>query len=185
MTTGPQQRLEKFRLSGGSIREIDPQSETEIDLVASRMHQTLIDVLGEEKGGSMYTTEWLRQRVLWHLDSKNTQAKIFLTSNQNGGITGHAIARIERAEDGTKFGYFSTVFVEAKSRRQGIANALLLQVEQWFVENQMPKSVYNTAETNTKLIDLFKEHGYKITDAQSEMVQLTKEIPLTESTSQS
>jgi GNAT superfamily N-acetyltransferase len=176
MTTIPQQRLEKFRLAGGSIREIDPQSEIEIDLVSSRMRQTLIDVLGEEKGGSLYTMEWLRQRVLWHLDPKSTQAKIFLTRNQNGNITGHAIARIEHADDGTKYGCFSTVFVEAKSRRQGIAHALLLRVEQWFVENQMPKSVYNTAETNTKLIDLFKEHDYKITDAQSEMVQLTKEI---------
>jgi ribosomal protein S18 acetylase RimI-like enzyme len=172
-----QARLEKFHASGGSIREINSQSLEEVDLVAGRMRQTLMDVLGEEKGGAMYSMEWLKERLLWHLDPKKTVAKLFLSLNRAQHITGHAIARIEQGGDGAAFGYFSTIFVESESRRQGIANALLLQVENWFIEKKMPKIIYNTAEGNSKLIDLFQEHGYAITAKESEMVQLTKPLP--------
>ena len=41
------------------IRAIDPQSRAEVELVASRMRQTLVEVLGEEVGGNMYTMDWL------------------------------------------------------------------------------------------------------------------------------
>lgn len=158
------------------IREINPNSEFEVELVAKRMRQTLIDVLGEEKGASMYTMDWLKQRVLWHLDSKNTIAKIFLTVTPDERISGQAIARIEYSEDRNPFGYFSTIYVEPESRQQGVATSLLVCVEQWLIKMKMPKIIYNTAESNSKLIRLFREHGYVVTDAQSNMVQLTKQL---------
>lgn len=163
-------------MKGVTIRDLDPNSCEEIRLVAERMRQTLIDVLGQEKGGSIYTLERLVDRVLWHLDPKNTTARVILSENQDGRITGHAIARIERGEDGVSYGYFSTLFVESESRRQGIATALMSQVEGWFREKQIPKIVYNTAHDNAKLIDLFHKHGYCITHQESEMVQLTKPL---------
>lgn len=153
------------------IREIDPQSEFEINLVAQRMRQTLVEVLGEEKGGSMYTMDWLTERVRWHLDPKNTEGRVFLSENQEGEIIGHAIARIDF---GSSFGYFSTIFVEPSSRRHGIARILMMHVEEWFSKKGMPKVVYNTAENHVATIDLFKSHGYKISHAESEMVQLAK-----------
>lgn len=156
-----------------NIREIDPQSEFEIDLVAERMRQTLVEVLGEDRGGSMYSMDWLKNRVLWHLDPLSTNGKVFLSVNQQGEITGHAIARIDH---GTSFGHFSTIFVEPTSRRHGVASCLVEHVEKWFTERGMPKIVYNTAENHVAIINLFKSHGYNITHSESEMLQLSKTL---------
>ncbi len=156
---------------GCKIREIDPQSQAEISLVAQRMRQTLIEVLGEEKGTAMYTMDWLTERVRWHLDPKR---RVFLSENEARQITGHAIARIESGDDGILLGYFSTVFVALDSRRQGIAGTLLRHVESWFLENGIPKIVYNTAKNHSAIIALFSAHGYRITYSEFEMIQLTK-----------
>lgn len=163
-------------MTGGHVRELNRSSNAEIDLVAQRMRQTLVDVLGEEQGGSMYTMEWLKARVLWHLDETVTIAKIFLSETQDGKITGQAIARLEQADDGASYGYFSTLYVEPAFRRQGLATSLLVCVENWFAEKSMPKIIYNTAQSNSKVIDLFCKHGYVVTHAESDMVQLTKHL---------
>jgi ribosomal protein S18 acetylase RimI-like enzyme len=162
------------------IREIDPDSKKEVSLVASRMRQTLIEVLGEEKGTSLYSMDWLLERVKWHLDPVRTTAKIFLAETPSLEIIGHAIVRIEKDDEGNSYGYFSTIFIEPGSRNRGIANTLLLHVEDWLREMKLPKVIYNTAENHSKLIRLFERNGYQITDRALEMVQLTKSLgPLT------
>lgn len=153
------------------IREIDPQSEAEVNLVAQRMRQTLVEVLGVDKGESMYTMQWLIDRVHWHLDLKNTDGRVYLSQNQDGKIIGHAIARIDH---GSSFGYFSTIFVEPLSRKNGVATGLMKHIEDWFLKRGMPKIIYNTADNHVALIGLFKSQGYKITHTESDMVQLTK-----------
>lgn len=153
------------------IREIDPQSETEIKLVAQRMRQTLVEVLGQQQGEAMYSMDWLIDRVRGHLDSNNTEGRIFLSENEDGEIIGHAIARIDH---GSKFGYFSTIFVEPKARNNGIAHSLVNHVESWISGRCMPKIVYNTSEKHTAILNLFKSMGYEITHSESAMVQLTK-----------
>lgn len=173
-------------LPAGRIREIDPHSDAEIRLVAERMRQTLIEVLGEERGTAMYSMDWLRDRVRFHLDPSLSDAKVFLwdaclapaseSPEIREPITAHAIARVERTPEGVPFGYFSTVFVEPHSRRHGIARRLLEHVEAWFRAKELPKSVYNTAKDHVNLIALFKAHGYAITDEAPEMVQLTKAL---------
>lgn len=153
------------------IREIDPKSDFEIGLVAQRMRQTLVEVLGVDKGGSMYSMDWLVERVRWHLDPKNTDGRVFLSENNQGEVIGHAIARIDF---GSSVGYFSTIFVEPSSRRHGIAKYLIRHVESWFSRKGMPKVIYNTADNHAAVIGLFKSQGYSITHAEAKMVQLTK-----------
>lgn len=99
-------------------REINSESHDEIALVASRMRQTLVEVLGEEKGTALYSMDWLLNRVRWHLDPNQTIGKIFLVEDNGTRILGQAIARIEYDENKAEFGYFSTVFVEPGSRFQ-------------------------------------------------------------------
>jgi GNAT superfamily N-acetyltransferase len=159
------------------IREIDPESADEISLVASRMRQTLVEVLGEEKGVALYSMDWLIERVRWHLDPRKTRAKVFLAGDRFGQIVAHAIARVEYDDQAKAFGYFSTIFVEPKSRSQGIAGRLLEKVESWFKAMEMPKIVYNTAGNHSKLIRLLERRGYRITHRESEMVQLTQQLP--------
>lgn len=158
------------------IREIDPQSPSEIELVAARMRQTLVDVMGEEGGGSYYSMDWLLERVRWHLDPRCATAKVYLAEGAAGQIIGQAIVRIEHDDDIKPFGYFSTIYVDPASRRQGVATSLLDRVEAWAQEQGLPKMVYNTAHYNTKLLDLLYKRGFNITLKEGEMVQLTKTL---------
>ena len=75
------------------IRPIDPQSAREIELVASRMRATLMEVLDPARGEAMYTIEWLDDRVRQHLDGRHVGA-VFVAED-DGEIVGHTIVRIE------------------------------------------------------------------------------------------
>ncbi len=153
------------------IREIDPLSVSEVELVAQRMRQTLVEVLGEEEGSSMYSMDWLIQRVRWHLNPLNTNGRVFLLEDHVGTIVGHAIARIDHD---SSFGYFATIFIEASSRRRGAASRLINHVEDWFLKFNMTKIHYNTAVNHVAVLNLFKSHGYVLTHVEADMVQLTK-----------
>lgn len=158
------------------IRPLDASSPAEIDLVASRMRETLVEVLGEERGTNLYTMEWLRDRVRFHLDPERSTAAIFL-SEDAGCITGHTIVRVERENGRKEIGLFSTIFVQRPSRRMGIANGLVLRGEEWMLEHGLAEAVTYTSDSNVKLINLYRKHGYEIVAAKSEMVKLAKPLP--------
>jgi GNAT superfamily N-acetyltransferase len=124
----------------------------------------------------MYSMDQLVDRVHWHLDPKHTNAKVWVIEDASGQIVAHAIARIERDEDGGTYGYFSTVYVAPEQRSQGLATRLLLVVEGWFRGLKMPRIIYNTAADHDALIRLFGRYGYRITHREGEMVQLTKDL---------
>jgi len=157
-----------------SIREIDPQSEAEIEGVATRMRSTLQDVLGEEEGQGMYSMEWLIDRVKWHLNLEN-EAKIYLATHEEGQVVGHSIVRVDELE-GVRCGYFSTIYVAPEAREQGVATALIQQVEAWCREMQFPFVTYNTAVDNDRLIRLYEKLGFEIIQREGEMVKLKKTL---------
>jgi ribosomal protein S18 acetylase RimI-like enzyme len=157
-----------------AIREINPDSSQEIDLVASRMRSTLVDVLGKDKGESMYTMDWLRDRVMWHL-SPDRDAKVFL-AEENSEIVAPAIVRVEKNDNDISYGYFSTIYVATKFRNKGIATKLIQTVEAWCSDKKLPYVTYNTADDNDRLIELFKRLSYEIVARKSEMVQLKKSL---------
>jgi GNAT superfamily N-acetyltransferase len=151
-----------LRTSGHTIREIDPASDAEIDLVAQRMRETLIEVEGEETGTSLYSMDWLKNRVRWHLDSSQCAGKIFLAVNAERQIVGHTIVRVEPKDDGRSEGLFATTFVEPESRRHAVASELLQCGENWMLEMGMREAVTWTSADNVKLINLYEKHGYAI-----------------------
>ena len=157
------------------IRKINPESEDEINLVASRMRDTLVDVLGEKKGVSLYSEKWLKERVLWHLSPDRTTA-IFLGELDNHDIVAQAIVRTEKDSKGTSYGYFSTIYVTPESRGHGIAKQLIEVVENWCLEKQMTYVTYNTASDNYKVINLFKKYYFEIIHKENNMVQLQKNL---------
>src|SRR5437016_7386327 len=107
------------------VRLINPTSLDEILLVAGRMRDTLVEVLGEERGGSMYSMEWLEQRVRFHLDPRGCTGEVFVAEIDSGHIAGHAIVRKKSNEAGEAHGLFSTIYVEPPARGKGIASALV------------------------------------------------------------
>lgn len=145
------------------IRDIDPASGTEVDLVARRMRQTLVEVEGEKAGTALYTMEWLRDRVRWHLDPANCTGRVFLAVDGAGGITGHAIVRVEKDGAGRDFGLFSTLFVDPPLRKAGIAARLLDHGEAWMRERRLPEAATWTSSTNAKLVALLVKRGYGFT----------------------
>jgi GNAT superfamily N-acetyltransferase len=148
---------------GVYIREIAPDCESEIELVARRMRETLVEVEGEEVGGSLYTMDWLRERVRWHLDPLTAVAKVYLAIDADQQVLGHTIVRRETDEAGRPFGLFSTTYVLPSARRRGVARLLLAAGEDWMRQQGLPRAATWTSETNVRLINLYRSHGYSQT----------------------
>lgn len=147
------------------IRELDARSDSEIELVAQRMRNTLIEVEGDDVGGTLYTMEWLRERVKWHLNPQTASAKIFIAidadTDADEQIIGHTIVRKEVDEHGNVRGLFSTTYVVPAARGTGVADQLLLNGERWMVEMGLPSAATWTSATNAKLIAMYAKHGYR------------------------
>jgi GNAT superfamily N-acetyltransferase len=158
-----------------SIRPIDACNDREIELVADRMRATLVEVIGE-KGHNMYTPEWLRNRVRWHLGGNKHVGRVLLAVDSTGAIIGHIIARVEDSSTEAPVGLVSTVYVCPPSRRRGVAKALLDATEAWLIAQQVATLATDTSETNRPLIELFLQRGYAVTfhSIEKRMVRLTR-----------
>ncbi len=154
------------------IRPLDPGSAGERELVAQRMQLTLIEVLGAQHGGAMYSMEWLRQRLQQHLDP-TAIAAVFVAESDDGELVGHTIVRADEHE-GAMVGLFSTTYVDPGARRQSIAQALLERGEAWMREQHMDQSSTCTSEGNHRLIGLYEKNGYRIVERAEDMVRLAR-----------
>lgn len=159
-----------------TIRPIDPTSTEELHLVASRMRQTLVEVLGEEKGGSMYTMDWLITRAAYHVQNDVCASQIFLAVNDGNQITGHTIVRIDHDENQQAIGLFSTTYVIPQARKSGVAKLLIARGEDWMREQGMTRAATYTDEENTGLQRLFLGLGYMQRPMENNFVELSKAL---------
>lgn len=162
---------------GYRIRPMDPTRESELELVARRMRLTLNEVLGEEIGTALYSMEWLRQRIRYHLNPEDCTGQVFLAEDADGTIVGHMIVRIDADDAGTPIGLFSTTYVVPEARRRGVASRLLRAGEAWLIEQGMATAVTHTSEANVKLIRLYEKHGYAVIATEGDMVRLGRALP--------
>lgn len=128
------------------------------------MRATLIEVEGEATGTALYTLDWLRERVRWHLDPQQATAAVLLAEDPNREFLGHTIVRRERTNSGQPYGLISTTYVVPTARRLGVASALLLAGEAWFEAQGLHCFATWTSSTNTKLLRLYEKHGYTQTE---------------------
>lgn len=156
------------------VRPIDPLALEEVELVAARMGETLVEVLGEDVGGSMYTPEWLVARVRFHLDPTACLGEVFLAVTGES-IIGHTIVRQEPSE-GDFAGLFSTTYVTPDARRDGAARLLLDAGEDWMRAHGLTSSVTYTDPENAKLIELFTSRGYALVHVSHDFVQLSRRL---------
>ncbi len=160
--------------SPAHIRPLDPSDDDEVTLVATRMRETLVEVVGQERGTSMYTMDWLVDRVRWHLDQPT--AEVLLATEADGRVVGHTILREECDDDTAPFGLISTTFVAPPARRRGIASALLAAGETWFAARGLRRVATHTAVDNHKLIGLYRRHGYREVLRAGEMIRLARTL---------
>jgi ribosomal protein S18 acetylase RimI-like enzyme len=164
--------------AGYIIRNLDPASQQELEWVANGMRQTLIEVEGEATGSALYTMDWLRDRVRWHLDPALCTAAVFLAVDDAARILGHCIVRVECEPEGQRHGLFSTTYVKPESRRRSVAQGLLQHGENWMREQQLAEAATWTSETNARLIGLYRKHGYAVTAQHVHEVTGTRMIRL-------
>ncbi len=139
------------------------------------MRATLIEVLGEERAVEMYSLEWLRERVPFHLDGKFCTGAVLWAEDSSHAYMGHTIVRVEAEEsDQAAFGLFSTIYVEPHARRHGLARAMIERGEAWMRQHSLKRFATNTGAHNEKLIRLFESSGYAIVLREGEMVQLAR-----------
>ncbi len=159
-----------------NIRPIDPTSEMEVTKVARCMQLTLVEVLGEAQGLSMYPVDWLEQRVRWHLNTDEVTGQVFVAQTSTDEIIGHTIVRIDSDDEGNSIGLFSTTYIDPEWRNRGVASQLIGQGEGWMEQHQMTRFVTYTDKNNTKLQRLFSRHGYDLSPMDRDFVMLSKQI---------
>jgi GNAT superfamily N-acetyltransferase len=159
------------------IRPIGHDSEHEVHWVADRMRRTLIEVFGAEVGENMYSIDWLRARVRWHLDPSVVSGEVFLVETE-AELRGYSIVRVELDAAGARTGLMATTYVEPAWRRRGLAQALLSHAEAWFSAQGVVRLATNTSQTNQPLIALFERNGYQImlTVPETRMIRLEKGV---------
>lgn len=158
------------------IRPLDPGAEAEIELVAQRMQETLLEVLGPQRGGEMYSIEWLVERVRAHLDPAQIIGQVFLAETPASQILGHTIVRIDDDGQGKAIGLFSTTYVLPEARKRGVATALLQRGEAWMLEQGLTEAITYTDKENTRLQQLYIEHGYTLSPMPEQFVKLAKAL---------
>ncbi len=147
------------------VRALNPQSAAEIDRVAEGMQATLIEVEGEVVGRALHSPDWLRARVVWHLE--HPCAAVWLAV-EGDRILGHSLVRAEPAGPqetlvAGRWGLVTTSYVWSEARRRGIARQLLLHDEAWMQAQGLSHARTWTGANNHPLIALYERQGYAIT----------------------
>ncbi|MGN6527562.1 MAG: GNAT family N-acetyltransferase [Burkholderiaceae bacterium] len=149
------------------LRELDPACAAEREWVARGMHMTLVEVEGE-RGGEIWNLDVTRARLGELLDPARHVSQVFLAVADDaaapGGtrIGGHTILRLDRDDDGRRYGLFSTTYVDPPLRRLGLADRLIARGEACLRAQGMTDAATWTSSTNAKLIALYGKHGYAI-----------------------
>ena len=137
-----------------------------IQLIAERMRLTLIQVLGEDRGGSMYEMDWLVDRVRFHMDPTRCTGRIIIAELDELLVAGHTIVRVENKDEGL----FSTIYVAPPHRGRGIGQDLVSAGEHWFRSLRVARMTTYTHPKNAGLIHLFKNRGYSLTPIDDDFV---------------
>ncbi len=148
-----------------TIRPVNAANQAEIDWVAAGMRKTLIEIEGEVVGTELYSMDWLRDRVRWHVDAGQSSACVFVAQRvADGGknnIIGHMIVRVEADDAGRQFGLVSTTYVEPAARRLGVATQLLIQGQVWMINQKLSRAATWTSAANLPLIMLYHQLGFE------------------------
>jgi ribosomal protein S18 acetylase RimI-like enzyme len=112
----------------------------------------------------------------WFLGTQlqRDDAAVFVAEHE-GQVVGYAYAGIEPQswkELREEAGFIHDVYVDAASRRRGVATALLEAAAGWLAERGMPRILLWTAAPNEAARRLFERLGFRHT-----MTEMTKEIP--------
>ena len=162
------------------LRALGPDAaEADVAWIAERMQRTLMEVVGREDGAGMYTLDWLRERVRFHLDPLRCRGAVYLAEDAAGERLGHVIVRVEAGDpqDPGDRGLFSTIWVEPSRRRSGVAGRLQDAGEAWMRAAGQERATTWTAAGNRSLILGLQKRGYAVDKEARGMVRLSRPLP--------
>ena|GEM_PF-3533002 len=158
------------------IRPLDAGVADEVDLVAARMGETLVEVLGSGRARAVHTEAEIRERLLWHMEPAPGRRALALVSvDSHGRLSGHTLLRVEREHE-RDIGLVATTYVVPRNRRQGVAGHLLVAGEAWLTSQGAVELVTYTDAHNTPLQELYLTHGYAATRLDDEWVRLSRPV---------
>ena len=150
------------------VRSLDPNAADEVALVAARMRETIGEVLGKARGGSLYDAAFLESRVREHLDRDDAAVLLGLLGTT---IVSHVILRVE-----DEAGLFGTLYVAPDARRLGVAGALVGAGEAWMRERRLSRARTYTHPANAPLHALFGGRGYVLSPISPDFVKLERPL---------
>lgn len=158
------------------IRSLRRDEDERIALVAARMRQTLIEVVGAARGAAMYERDWLIDRVRQHLDPEHPAGLdgVVFVAEDAGHCVGHTILRMvaDEGSEGGRHGLFSTIYVVPEARRSGLARRLVERGLEWIRGRGAARAATCTGRHNRPLIALFEGFGFAPVLSTAEMVRL-------------
>jgi ribosomal protein S18 acetylase RimI-like enzyme len=152
------------------IRELDANSERELDTVTRMCMNTVLDTIPEfahdeeraRKHLPNFTFEQMREMI--RADLHKPTHRFLVAVAEDGRIVGHSMFSRRKTPDGRRFGYFFSRYVEPAHRRKGIGASLMTQALAWFEEDRPDFLVAHTHATNEPLRRLFEQHGFRVVE---------------------
>jgi len=102
------------------------------------------------------------------LKSIRQKKSLFIVAEVHNEVVAYAYAITERYKDSFFFsplnGYLSAIVVRKKYRKQGIARALIKEVEKWFKKKKCIRATLDVFATNPTAIGVYQKLGYATYD---------------------
>ena len=151
-----------------SIRDINPNEHTEIDLVVHRAMETVMETIPEFAGKheealkiwSNFTFDQMKAMLVSNYGDPNHRILLVIDQHSNS-IAGHAIFSVKLDQEGIKYGFCYSRFIHPDYRKRGMASALLQAQESWWIHKGARYILAQTHENNFKLKNLFEKHGFQ------------------------
>jgi ribosomal protein S18 acetylase RimI-like enzyme len=167
-----------------TIRPIDPDRASELDLVARRCMDTVLETIPEFEGREDIARSHLSNFTLAQMTDMiradlTDPAKRIMLAVADDVIAGQALYSVKTDRAGTLYGFCFSRYVLPEYRRNGIAAKLLTDALEWFKREGARYVIAQTHVENIPLQHLFEAQGFTRSDPQPGIWRyyvLTKEL---------
>ena len=148
------------------FREINYESEEELDLITHNCMQTVLETVPEFDGNMDKVRQhfsnfsFLQMRAMIKGNFGHPYHRFLVATNAQEELVGQAIFSVKEDDQGLKYGFCFSRYVHPKHRRQGIAKELLTRAETWWRKHNISYAIAHTHVTNLKLQGLFEQFGF-------------------------
>ncbi|MDJ0974220.1 MAG: GNAT family N-acetyltransferase [Planctomycetota bacterium] len=152
------------------VRDLDPDTEHELDTVTRWSMETVLETIPEFSGSEAVARSVLpnfsfdEMRAMFEADLERPSHRFLVVEHDAHGLVGHSMISRKRDAEGLRFGYFFTRFVLPAHRRKGLGSRLLGEALRWFDEEGWDYLLAHTHAANEALQALFARHGFTIVE---------------------